>query len=433
MPSSDPDENPLDLVVRTMLPRWFGAHLRSADGLTLLRAATACCCSLDPWLRAGVGPGSCTARFLWTDGQTVPLDQPEALAPLALSLAKRRLNVLGLAVAAAVFGAAYAELGPAACHDCQVSEYLMSQELLRLVAQLLAIGPHDLALGHVASPEVLQARYPVLRQADLTAVLPFGRLAVIRPTDTKLRGGCRVVLQGALEEVRQLCGSMYHDNAIQDWITDWDTQLQATMVPMERDGLASVAFAELDHITLASLEGITDWANPHHVWQQLQELPPFIFIGVVGFQHNLQVPNQALHSWQRAGMRLFLASPFSFRATHAFAQNVGLLAEGSLVVDGRDMDRATEQEWDGWVASPAPVVLAGATGPRRAALAARLAQHPGVLALSRGFAPPPGPDRLAVVFAAIDGDIGSLDLKVQDGQLSTLSAAWRAVQVYAML
>lgn len=64
-----------------------------------------------------------TARFLWTDGQTVPLDQPEALAPLALSLAKRRLNVLGLAVAAAVFGAAYAELGPAACHahDCRRS------------------------------------------------------------------------------------------------------------------------------------------------------------------------------------------------------------------------------------------------------------------------------------------------------------------------
>ena len=43
-----------------------------------------------------------------------------------------------------------------------------------------------------------------------------------------------------------------------------------------------LACAQLQHITTDSLEGIKDWSDFSHVWQQLQDLPPFTLLSLVG-------------------------------------------------------------------------------------------------------------------------------------------------------
>ena len=175
-------------LARRMLRRWFHVDVPlDPSPLRGLRSMTAFCFTGSPWLcdPALAESTQFRVRRLWVTGALLDPNDPADMRALCLQLAKRRPEMLGLAVACAVLNA------DAPAGQPEDSEPGLGQ----LFDAMLGRGPHDLALGPVTSLEECRRRNPVLHYVSSTQDPPFCRVAVIRPEGAKLSNACAIVVQ----------------------------------------------------------------------------------------------------------------------------------------------------------------------------------------------------------------------------------------------
>uniref|UniRef100_A0A7S1JAK4 Uncharacterized protein n=1 Tax=Eutreptiella gymnastica TaxID=73025 RepID=A0A7S1JAK4_9EUGL len=345
-------------VCGDMLQRWFSFDPRELGCLEVLNNATTFCFTStnDPWLWDTMGPSDLSEQHvhsLWMDGKTFDPRQSGELEVLGLQLAKRKAAMLGTAISNAVLADRFKNPG--------------AQALIRLVHRLFEVGPHDMALGlAVTSMKECQECYPMLHIASSGRKAPYCTIVVVRPHGAVLANACTLYIQGAVEFVRQLCEKSYVDNREIDITDEWQHTFDKAWQNMEYGELTVLACAQLQHITTDSLEGIKDWSNFNHVWQQLQDLPPFTFLSLVGVHEPRIHPMDSIQRLKGTGTRICFASEGSARETKVLAQRLGILESDCMAVDcASDLETFTAEDWNLLLSANSHFVLSRASADHR--------------------------------------------------------------------
>ena len=231
--------------------------------------------------------------------------------------------------------------------------------------------------------------------------------------------------QGAVEHVLPLCGARYRDHRPEDATDEWRQTAHAALQTMELHDLRTVATAHLPHLTTSDLEGIADWADVRGVWRGFQDLPPFTFVGLAGVAEPRLAPATDMRIWRDMGVRVCFASALSAREAQLHAQSAGLLPGGAVVVDGRELDGFTAEDWHTLFQRNGNVVLSRAGARHREALVARLTAAGARVGGTLGFVAADCPTPPSVVFAqGYARDSGGLGhVLAKDGQITFLTRA----------
>ncbi len=213
------------------------------------------------------------------------------------------------------------------CNDAQLQGPADEEPRWTAIGDPTEVALLTLAIKGGVVPADLRARQP--RRAEL----PFDPSAKLMATQHDA-GGARVVLKGAPEEVLELCHAMRRDGAGDAPLGDAERhELRAAAERMAAQALRVLAVAVVGGGEIDGHTGFADFRGRA------------TFLGLVG---QIDPPRaevkDAVERCRAAGIRPVMVTGDHKATGHAIARDLGIAREGDLAVDGRELERMSDDE-----------------------------------------------------------------------------------------